>query len=164
MAKSPLPHDPAGEASRNMMRIALVVLSMVGVVAFFVVTGRVEMNEPIELSAEVTQPRTHSEDAPLTLEIALILANNTDELLPLSIGSQCDIFRWFLTDEDQNFVQSQKDGEPCVDLPVKGNLEAKHQMTGSYTLKLDPHRVKPGDYILFVRFWGHELRQPVTID
>ena len=67
-----------------MMRIALVVLSMVGVVAFFIVTGRVEMNEPIELSAEVTQPRTHSEVAPLTLEIALIRANNNDEQLPRS--------------------------------------------------------------------------------
>lgn len=163
MSKIP-PSDPVGEASRNMMRIALVVLSIVGVIAFFIVTGRVELNEPVELTVTVTQPATWTADAPLELRVAPVLANNTDEPLPLQLSSQCDIFRWFVTDPDQNLVQSQRGDEPCVDLPVKGELEAKHTMSGDYTLKLDSTRVKPGDYILFIRYWGHELREPLTID
>ena len=47
---------------------------------------------------------------------------------------------------------------------MQGNLEAKHNISGEFTLTLDPARVKPGRYILFMRYWGHEHREPVTID
>lgn len=165
MSKTPPPGlDPAGEAGRNMMRLAMVVLSVVGVIAFFIVTGRVEMGEPVELTLRVSQPQTWTADGPLDLQVAPTLANNTDEPLALSLASQCDIFRWFVTDEDRNLVQSQRDDEACVDLPVKGELEAKHTMSGDYTLKLDPARVKPGSYILFIRYWGYETRESVTVD
>lgn len=158
------PPDPASEAGSNMMRIAFVVLGMVGVIAFFIVTGRVEMNEPVELTASITQPLTHKPGEPLLLEVAVVLANNTEEPLPLALPSQCDIFRWFIADSERDLVQSQRDDEPCVELPVTGELEAKHTMSGTYTLKLDPARVAPGDYILFIRYWGHEIREPVTIN
>lgn len=163
MSRTP-PPDAAGEAGRNMMRFSLVVLAMVGVVMFFVVTGRVDMSEPVELTATVTQPATWNAAAPLELEVVLTLANNTEEALPLELPSQCEIFRWFLADKDKNLVQSQRDDEPCVDIPIKGALEPKHNMTGNYTVKLDPARVPPGDYILFIRYWAHELREPITIN
>ncbi|MBC7103464.1 MAG: hypothetical protein H5U13_09645 [Parvibaculum sp.] len=157
------PDSAAEKARSNMMRLGLVAVAMAGVIAFYVLTGRVDLNEPVELTACVTQPATWTESGPLTLGVAVTLANNTDEPLPLSLASQCDIFRWFLTDEDQNLVQSQRSDEPCVDLPMQGNLEAKHNISGEFTLTLDPARVKPGRYILFMRYWGHEHREPVTV-
>ena len=158
------PDSAAAKARSNMMRLGLVAVAMTSVIAFFVLTGRVDLNEPVELTARVTQPATWAESGPLTLGVAVTLANNTEEPLPLSLASQCDIFRWFLTDDDRNLVQSQRNDEPCVDLPMQGNLEAKHNISGEFTLTLDPARVKPGRYILFMRYWGHEHREPVTID
>ncbi|ABS64486.1 hypothetical protein Plav_2879 [Parvibaculum lavamentivorans DS-1] len=163
MAKRPTT-EAAEEAGRNMMRFALVALAMVGVVMFFIVTGRVDMSEPVELTARLSQPATYSATSLTTLDVSLTLANNTDEALPLELRSQCDIFRWFVTDEDKNLVQSQRDDEPCVNLPVTGALEPKTNMTGNYTLNLDPTRVTPGDYILFIRYWGYEIREPLTIN
>ena len=158
------PDSAAARARSNLIRLSLVVLAMTGVIAFYVVTGRVDLSEPVELTARVNQPTTWSENGPLTLDVAVTLANNTDEALPLSLPSQCDIFRWFVTDEDHNLVQSQRGDEPCVDVPMKGNLDPKTSISGEFTLSLDPARVKPGDYVIFMRYWGHELREPITID
>ena len=158
------PDSAAARARSNLIRLSLVVLAMTGVIAFYLGTGRVDLRDPVEITARVTQPVTWTETGPLTLEVHVTLANNTDEPLPLSLPSQCDIFRWFVTDEDRNLVQSQRGDEPCVDVPMKGSLEAKHSISGEFTLSLDPARVKPGSYILFLRYWGHELREPITID
>ncbi|MEP2829202.1 hypothetical protein [Parvibaculum sp.] len=158
------PESAAEKASSNMMRLGLVAVAMSGVIAFYVLTGRVELNDPVEVTARIAQPATWTANAPLTLNVAVTLANNTDEAMPLSLPSQCDIFRWFVADEDHNLVQSQRNDEPCLDVPMKGNLDAKTSISGEFTLTLDPARVKPGDYILFLRYWGYELREPVTID
>ncbi len=158
------PRDAASKAGSNLTRMSLVFLAMGGVIAFYVGTGRVQLNEPVELTASVSQPNTWTEAGPLPLEVGVTLANNTQEPLALETGSQCDIFRWFLTDEDQNFVQSQRGEETCVEVPVRGELEGNHTISGNYTLTLDTSRVKPGDYILFLKYWGHEIREPITID
>jgi hypothetical protein len=158
------PDSAAARARSNLIRLSLVALAMTGVILFFVGTGRVDLNEPVELTARITQPTTWTENGPLTLNVAVTLANNTDEAMPLSLPSQCDIFRWFVADEDHNLVQSQRNDEPCLDVPMKGNLDAKTSISGEFTLTLDPTRVKPGDYILFLRYWDHELREPITID
>jgi hypothetical protein len=36
-------------------------------------------------------------------------------------------------------------------------------MNETFVLDLDPSRVRPGDYLLFLRYWGHEATEPVTI-
>ncbi|MBO6633427.1 hypothetical protein [Parvibaculum sp.] len=156
--------DAADKAGSNLTRMSLVFLAMGGVIAFYIGTGRVQLNDPVELTASISQPNTWTETGPLALDVSVTLANNTEEPLPLEVASQCDTFRWFLTDEDQNFVQSQRGEETCVEVPVRGELEGKHTISGSYTLTLDTSRVEPGNYILFLKYWGHELREPITID
>ena len=156
------PNEAAQNARSNLVRMSLVFVAMAGVIAFYVGTGRVQLNEPVELTANVTQPRSWTETGPLTLAVSVTLANNTGEAMPLEIGSQCNIFRWFLTDRDQNFVQSQRGDEACLDVPMRGELEGKHSISGEYTLELDPARVKPGDYILFLNYWGIERLEPIT--
>jgi hypothetical protein len=158
------PNEAAQNARSNLIRMSLVVMAMTGVIAFMIGTGRVQLyDEPIELTVQVTQPRSWTEAGPLILAVKTTLANNTGEAMPLEIGSQCNIFRWFLTDRDQNFVQSQRGDEACLDVPMRGELEGKHSISGEYTLELDPARVKPGDYILFMNYWGNERREPITI-
>ena len=78
----------AQKAQSNMMRLGLVAVAMAGVIAFYVLTGRVDLSEPVELTASVTQAATWTESGPLTLGVAVTLANNTDEPLPLSLASQ----------------------------------------------------------------------------
>lgn len=158
------PRDAASTASSNLTRMSLVFVAMAGVIAFYIGTGRVQLNDPVELTTRISQPATWTQAGPVTLDVAVTLANNTEEPLPLEVASQCETFRWFLTDAEQNFVQSQRGEETCVEVPVRGELEGKHTISGNYTLTLDPSRVKPGDYILFLKYWGHETREPVTID
>ena len=57
----------AQKAQSNMMRLGLVAVAMAGVIAFYVLTGRVDLGEPVELTASVTQPATWTESGPLTL-------------------------------------------------------------------------------------------------
>src|SRR5690554_744372 len=158
------PKEAAGIASSNLIRMALVVLAMAAVVAYYIGTGRVQLNEPIELTARIAQPATWTDAGPLTLTVGVTLANNQDEPLQLETSSQCNIFRWFLTDDNRDFIQSQRADDACIDVPVRGELEGKHTISGEYTLTLDPARVKPGDYIIFLNYWGHELRQKLTIN
>jgi hypothetical protein len=150
-------------AGRNMMRIGLVAMSMVGVVTFFIVTGRVDLEEPLVVTATPVQVASWRADAPLKLDVEMKIANNSKEGLPLEAASQCEIFRWFVVDTNDDLVQSQSGSEPCVELPVSGFLDPKHSLTGAYALELDPNRVKPGDYRLFARYWGYEVRQSFTI-
>lgn len=158
------PKDAASAASSNLIRMALVVLAMAAVIAYYIGTGRVQLNEPVELTARIAQPATWTAAGPLTLTVGVTLANNRDEPLQLETSSQCNIFRWFLTDDNRDFIQSQRADDACIEVPVRGELEGNHTISGEYTLTLDPARVKPGDYIIFLNYWGHELRQPLTIN
>ncbi|WP_339834103.1 hypothetical protein [uncultured Parvibaculum sp.] len=166
MSKVPPPRQPdvADTAGRNMMRIGLVAMAVVGVVTFFIATGRVQLEEPLVVTATPVQVEPWRADAPLKLDVEVKIANNSDEGLPLNVDSQCEIFRWIVLDAENEFVQSQSGNEPCVDLPVSGFLDPKHSLTGAYALELDPARVRPGDYRLFARYWGYEIRQPFTIE
>ncbi|MDX5366831.1 MAG: hypothetical protein LPK88_10350 [Alphaproteobacteria bacterium] len=161
------PRDPgeaAANARSNLIRMSLVFMAVAGVIAFYVGTGRVQMNDPVELTARIAQQQVWTEDGPLELKVNITLANNTGEPIPLEAENNCTIFRWFLTDEDRNFVQAQRDEDVCIAVPVRDQLQGKHQVAGEYMLPLDTARVKPGRYILFMKYWGNELREPITID
>lgn len=164
MMKSRDPSEAAQNARSNLVRMSLIFMAMAGVIAFYVGTGRVQLSEPIELTARIAQQQAWTEAGPLELKVNVTLANNTGEPIPLEAGNNCEIFRWFLTDEDRNFVQAQRDEEICFAVPVRDQLMGKHQVTGEYMLGIDTGRVKPGRYILFIKFWGNELREPVKID
>lgn len=156
--------DAADTAGRNMMRIGLVAMAVVGVVTFFIATGRVQLDEPLVVTATPVQVEPWREDAPLKLDVEMKIVNNSDDGLPLEAASQCEIFRWIVLDAESEFVQSQGEGDACVDLPVSGFLDPKHSLTGAYALELDPKRVRPGDYRLLARYWGYEVRQSFTIE
>lgn len=158
------PKEAAKNAGSNLVRMSLVFMAMAGVIAFYIGTGRVQLNDPVELTAHVSQQKAWTESGPLALKVNVTLANNTGEPMPLEAANNCEIFRWFLTDEDRNFVQAQREEEVCIAVPVRDQLEGKHQVSGEYDLSLDTSRVKPGRYILFIKYWGNELREPVKID
>lgn len=158
------PSEAAQNARSNLVRMSLVFMAMAGVIAFYVGTGRVQLSEPVELTARIAQQQAWTETGPLSLKVNVTLANNTGEAMPLEAANNCEIFRWFLTDEDRNFIQAERDEEICFAVPVRDQLQGKHQVTGEYILTLDPGRVAPGRYILFIKFWGNELREPVKID
>ncbi|GEM_PF-1154850 len=158
------PNDVADSAGRNMMRIGLVAMAVVGVVTFFIATGRVELEEPLVVTATPVQVGTWVAGAPVKLDVEVKIANNSNEGLALEVASQCDIFRWIVLDAESEFVQSQAGGDACIDLPVSGFLDPKHSLTGAYALELDPKRVTPGDYRLLVRYWGYEVRRSFTIE
>ncbi len=166
MSRTPSPREPdaADTAGRNMMRIGLVAMAVVGVVTFFIVTGRVELDEPLVITATPVQVAPWREGAPVKLDVEMKIVNNSKDGLPLNVASQCEIFRWIVLDAESEFVQSQSDREACVDLPVSGFLDPKHSLTGAYALELDPTRVQPGEYRLLARYWGHEVRQSFTIE
>lgn len=149
---------PQADLGKRMMNQALVVLAMVGVIAFFIYSGNVEMDEPVSLTVETTQPAGE----PLRLNVAVKLTNNTKDGIALTVPTQCDVFNWFLTGKDKEFVQSKKD-ETCAQQTVSTWLDAKHAMSENFVLDLDPARVKPGDYLLFLRYWGHEATAEVAI-
>ena len=164
MMNSRDPSEAAQNARSNLIRMSLVFMAMAGVIAFYIGTGRVQLNDPVELTARIAQQQAWTETGPLSLKVNVTLANNTGEAIPLEAGNNCEIFRWFLTDEDRNFIQAEREEEICFAVPVRDQLQGKHQVTGEYILTLDPGRVAPGRYILFMQFWGNELREPVKID
>jgi hypothetical protein len=158
------PKEAASNASSNLVRMSLVFMAMAGVIAFYVGTGRVQLGDPVELTARIAQQQAWTEAGPLALKVNVTLANNTGDPITLEAGNNCEVFRWFLTDEDRNFIQSQRDEEVCIAVPIRDQLEGKHQISGEYMLTLDTGRVKPGRYILFMQYWGHELREPIKVD
>lgn len=159
------PSEAAQNARSNLIRMSLVFMAMTGVIAFMIGTDRVQLyDEPVELTASVSQQQEWTESGPLDLKVNVTLINNTGDPIPLEAENNCAIFRWFLTDEDRNFVQAQRDEDVCIAVPMRDQLEGKHQVTDEYDLALDTSRVKPGRYILFIKYWGNELREPVTLD
>lgn len=154
---------PQQDLGKRMMNQALAVLVMVGVIAYFIYSGNVEVDEPITLDVVTTQIDGNAPGQPIKLDVALKLANNSKEGMALTVKTQCEVFNWFLTGKDREFVQSQKDDPVCPKETVSTWLETKHTMKENFVLDLDPRRVKPGDYLLFIRYWGQEVTMPVTI-
>ena len=154
---------PYKDIGKSMMNQALVVLAMCGVIVYFIYSGNVELDDPISLKVALTQgtPATAGGAIPLTVDITF--SNNTKEGMALTSPSQCDVFNWFLTGTDREFVQSKEEAADCPKLTVTTWLESKHAMKESFTVALDPKRVHPGDYLLFVRYWGHETIENLKI-
>lgn len=153
--------DRKDALSQRMMNMAVAMLAAVGVIAYFIYTGNVQPDEPVKLLV-TTEQGAPAANGEIPLALTVRLENNTKDGMVLNAPTQCDVFRWFITNTNKEFVQSQATGM-CAQVVVTNYLEGNHAMTEKYTLALDPSRVKPGDYLLFVRYWGHELTQPLTI-
>lgn len=147
---------PAQDIGRRMMSQALVALSICAVIVYFIYSGKVELDDPISLKVALTQGELAKAGDAIPLTIDITFANNTDEGIALTSPSQCDVFNWFLTGTDREFVQSKEEPADCPKQTVTTWLDAKHAMKESFTVALDPQRVHPGNYLLFVRYWGHE--------
>ncbi len=158
MARPPLKAD----VSQRMMNMSFAMLAAVGVVAYFIYSGNVQPDEPIKLIVTAEQGVAGA-DRQIPLNVTVRLENNTKDGLVLTAPTQCDIFRWFITDTSKEFVQAQTDTRLCAQVVATGYLDSHHALTEKYPLELDPKRVHPGDYLLFIRYWGHEESVPVTI-
>lgn len=158
MARPPQP-----DLGKRMMNQALAVLAMIGVIVYFVYAGNIEPDEPVTLTVATAQTENAVPGQPIKFNVTLKLANNTKDGVALTVPTQCEVFNWFLTGKDKEFVQSKKEEAACPKQTVSTWLDGKHTMNETFVLDLDPARVKPGDYLLFLRYWGHELTEPVTI-
>jgi len=155
--------NPAQDIGRRMMTQALVVLAMCGLIVYFIYSGNVQLDDPVSLKVALTQGTPASPGGSIPLTVNITFANNTDKGMALSAPSQCDVFNWFVTGTDKEFVQSKEDPENCPKLAVTTYLESKHEMKETFKIALDPKRVHPGDYLFFVRYWGHENIQNLKI-
>lgn len=156
------PKTPS-DLGKRMMNMSFAMLAAIGVIAYFIYTGAVKPDEPVTLTLTTEQPEASSADKPIKLDLTVRLENNTEETQALTASTQCDVFRWFLTDDKKEFVQSQADDKVCAQVTVSTALAARHIMTEKFPIELDPRRVHPGDYRLFIRYWGHEANAAVTI-
>lgn len=162
MAASPPPVQPS-DLGQRMINSSIAIVAIVGVIAYFVYTGAVEPDEPVQLSVVATAADAATPGKPIAVDIALTLENGGKEGIALTAPTPCDVFRWFLTDTNNEFVQSQTDAEVCAQVTVSAYLEARHAMKETFPIKLDPARVKTGEYRIHVRYWGHEAEAPVVI-
>jgi len=154
---------PARDLGKRMMSQALVVLAMCGVIVYFVYTGNIQPDDPVSLKIALTQgtPETPGGAIPLTVDVTF--SNNTDKGMALTAPSQCDVFNWFVTGTDKEFVQAKDDPADCPKQTVTTWLDSKHAMKETFKIGLDPKRVHPGDYLFFVRYWGHESIEKLKI-
>ena len=154
---------PVAEYGKRMMTQALAVLVMIGVIIYFLYAGNVQPDEPVSFEITVTQASNAVPGQPIRLDVALKLTNNTKDGVALTVPTQCEVFNWFLTDEDKEFVQSKAEEADCPKQTVSTWLDGQHAMNETFALNLDPNRVKPGDYLLFLRYWGHKAIEHVSI-
>ena len=158
------PQDQRDSLRRNVTLSSLVFLAIVGVVAYFIVTGKVDMNgDPVRMEASVAQTVNYAEDRAPVLTVDATVVNDSDKTLTVQAETQCKIFQWFLLDKDGSLIEAQLPNPNCADVPATNFVEPHHKMTDKFTLELDQRRVQPGDYVLFIRYWGYEGRQQVTI-
>jgi hypothetical protein len=149
------------DVSQRMMNMSFAMLAAVGVIAYFIYSGNVLPDEPVKLIVTAEQGAAMP-DKPIPLDVTVRLENNGKDGLALTAPTQCDVFRWFLTGTNKEFVEAQPEGV-CAQVTVANYLESHHAMTEKYTVALDQTRVHPGDYLFFVRYWGHEENIPLTI-
>lgn len=152
------------DLGKRMMNQSMVVLGIVGVIIYFVYFGELAPEEPIALTAEITQGVSQGAESPIPLTLDIKLANHTKEGTALTVPTPCDTFNWFLTGPDNEFVQSKRTEGECPQQTVSTWLDAQKAMTETFALDLDPKRVHPGEYNLYIRYWGHEKIQRITIE
>ncbi len=151
------------DLGKRMMNQALIVLAMIGVVIYFVYFGDIQPEEATTFDVTLTQATPTAPSIAIPLTVAITLTNNTKSGIALTADTQCAVFNWFLTGTDREFVQSKEEPSDCAKQTVSTWLDSKHVMKQTFTLALDPARVHPGDYLLFLRYWGHEVIEKVTI-
>ncbi|NIJ39987.1 hypothetical protein FHS78_000242 [Parvibaculum indicum] len=158
------PEDQRSSLRRTVSLSSLVMLSVVGVVAYFIYSGKVDMGDPVRMDASVEQTVDYEQDRGPALSAEVTIVNDSDETLTVQSETQCKIFQWFLLDMDGALIEAQLPDSNCADVPATNFIEPHHKMTDKFTLELDRRRVQPGDYVLFMRYWGYEGRQQVTIE
>jgi hypothetical protein len=154
---------PPQDLAKRMMNQALIVIVMVGIIIYFLYTGNVLPDEPVTLEITTSQGTPTVPDGPIPFDVTVVLSNNTKQGMALTVPSECNNFDWFVTGTDNEFVQSQKKPADCPKQTVSTWLDAERAMKENFVLPLDPRRVHPGDYILHMRYWGHEKTYPITI-
>ncbi|MGX1196158.1 hypothetical protein [Parvibaculum sp. MBR-TMA-1.3b-4.2] len=158
------PEDQRSSLRRTVSLSSLVMLSVVGVIAYFIYTGKVDMGDPVRMDATIEQTVDYADNRGPTLSADVTIVNDSDETLTVRSETQCKIFQWFLLDTDGALIEAQLPDANCADVPATNFIEPHHKMTDKFTLELDRRRVQPGDYVLFIRYWGYEGRQQVTIE
>lgn len=162
MATPPPPAKPS-DLGQRMITSSIAIMAIVGVIVYFLYTGAVELDEPVQLTVVAAVPDAATADKPIAVDLALTLENGGKEGIALTAPTACEVFRWFLTDTENEFVQSQADAEVCAQVTVSTYLDGRHAMKETFPIKLDPARVKPGEYRIHVRYWGYETEAPVVV-
>ena len=154
------PNQPNRGLTRQWMGRTLLWLALIIAIGYAV--GRSEfVFNTAPIAVEVETPRTVVID-PATpvayLPVVAKIKNNTDEPVGLEAPSPCEVFRWFVTTTDGEFVQS-KEKEPCAQLTMNAYLDPGDIAKEQVDVALDATRFTPDSrYILIYRYWGYEDR------
>lgn len=157
------PPKITSDLGQRMMGSTLAIMAMAGVMAYFIYTGQVLPDEPVVYKATSMQTESYAEGRPTKLTIDVRIENYVEKPLQLSSPTQCEIFEWFVTDPKGELVQSQTTPDACVQMMAQQVLSKNQAISDSYSIELDPARMKPGEYRLFTRYWGMETNQVLDI-
>lgn len=154
------PNQQKRSLTRQWMGRTLLWLALIVAIGYTV--GRSEfVFNTAPIAIEVETPRTVVIDpaAPVAyLPIVAKIKNNTDEPVGLEAPNPCEVFRWFVTTTDGEFVQS-KEKEPCTQLIMNAYLNPGDIAKEQVDIALDARRFTPDSrYILIYRYWGYEDR------
>lgn len=113
------------------------------------------------IAVQVETPRTVVIDPASPIAVLPVVAkikNNTDEPVALEAPSPCEVFRWFVTSTDGEFVQSKEKGL-CAQVIMNAYLNPDDVAKEQIDIALDAARFSPDSrYILIYRYWGYEDR------
>src|SRR5690606_31686686 len=76
--------NPRSELSQRMMGSAIAMLAVVGVIAYFIYTGKILPDEPVSFTVTPTQTGMLVPGKPIAVDIAVRLENNSKEGLVLN--------------------------------------------------------------------------------
>lgn len=107
----------------------------------------------IEMPEKIIFPKSN---AMVNLPVSVRLKNNTEETALLEVPSPCNIIRWYITNQDGDFVQAPA-AETCSQVVMKANLPAGQFSQDEVEIHLDTQRYQAGAvYKLMVRYWGQD--------
>lgn len=143
-----------GQGLPPMVRSTLILVVAIVVVGLVLDGGYIDIEDPDKVTLTAQFGPLEGEIYPLIV-IARV-QNISDEPMSLTSPNPCDVFRWFLLDENNDFIQS-KPQEACTQVAMSTHLAPGKFQETEFILPIDARRVEPGGNLrLRYRYWGIE--------
>lgn len=143
-----------GQGLPPMVRSTLLLVVAIVVVGLVVDGGYIDIEDPDKVT--LTAQFGPLEDGVYPLKVSARVQNISDDPMLLTSPTPCDVFRWFLLDDNNDFIQSKPE-EVCPQAMVSLNLAAGKYQEAEFILPIDARRIEPGGNLrLRYKYWGIE--------